>query len=604
MKLTGGNPVSTGALKANGSSTFPFMVKVGEKGKAVVTFTATMGENKDAVEITLPVLEPGTRRIDVESKTPTAGGEITVDVPAERIPGTAKLEVVVSNTALSELKDAVQYLMGYPNGCIEQTTSTAYPLVVLKDLLPVIGVQVNMEDLKKFSEAGVRRILSFQTAAGGLSYWPDGKEPHAFATAFGLTALIAAKERGYDVPDAALKGMADYLEYALRSGNITGEMPHESMADADTRALFVMTLGRLGRPQSGYISALWNKKSALTPFGMSLLAIAIKELPGDQSLLEPVMAEVKKAAEKDDKEAWYKGAPEGGWSMGSPLRMHAAALLASAVAKDGMAIKYLAGLLKRREYGMWGNTQENVFGIMGVHAASMSGQSGGNSPSLSLVINGKKIGEEAMEKNSPQVRRLTLAESDLVLLKNKPSPQSIRLEQPAGTMVYLTTRLQFDAPLTGENRKPHSQGFTISREYQTMEGRSIEGKDIRLGSLVRVRLSFKTESTYHYVALDDKLPAGLEPLNTSLATTERVSQGKLTAVEQRSLSVLSYSEMRDSRVAFYIDEMLPGEYAYTYVARATTRGVFLRPAARVEAMYQPENFGSTAIDNVTIKPEK
>ena len=37
--------------------------------------------------------------------------------------------------------------MGYPHGCIEQTTSRAYPLVMLKDLLPTIGVQVDEDKL-------------------------------------------------------------------------------------------------------------------------------------------------------------------------------------------------------------------------------------------------------------------------------------------------------------------------------------------------------------------------------------------------------------------------------------------------------------------------
>ena len=78
---------------------------------------------------------------------------------------------------MTELKDAVGYLMRYPNSCIEQTTSTAYPLVVLGDLLPEIGVTVDPDDLKKYSEAGVKRILSFQTSEGGLSYWPGRSEP-------------------------------------------------------------------------------------------------------------------------------------------------------------------------------------------------------------------------------------------------------------------------------------------------------------------------------------------------------------------------------------------------------------------------------------------
>ena len=70
---------------------------------------------------------------------------------------------------------------------------------------------------------------------------------------------------------------------------------------------------------------------------------------------------------------------------------------------------------------------------------------------------------------------------------------------------------------------------------------------------------------------------------------------------QRSLDLLSYSEIRDARVAFYLDEMAAGDYEYAYVARATTPGSFLRPAGRVEAMYRPEIAGTTAIDSVRVQ---
>jgi uncharacterized protein YfaS (alpha-2-macroglobulin family) len=593
-----------GELKSDGSISLPFLVDVTGRKKATVTFKASMGDINDAVEVTLPILESGTKRTDVISLTPNENGEMGVKVPAERIPGSTSLEIVMSATALSELKDAVQYLMQYPNGCIEQTTSTAYPLVVLKDLLPIIGVEVDMADLKKFSEAGVRRILSFQTPSGGLSYWPGSSEPHAFATAFGLTALIAAKDRGYDVPTKALDAMADFLEQSLRQGTISGEMPHGGMADGDTRALFVMTLGRLGRPQQAYINSLWNNRKELTPFGLSFLAIAIKELPGDHSLLEPVLAEVKNAAQQNNNEAWYDGNRKGGWSFDSPLRTHAAAVLASAISGDGLTTKLLSGLLKRRTYGMWGNTQENVFGIMGVHAASVNSIEGQKGPEMVLKVNTKTIPESAMEKNSPQVNRIKLAEADLFLKDNTECIQRIQFQSAPGKMVFLTARLQYEAPLNEENRKARANGYSIKRVYQTLDGTSLEGKPIPLGSLVRVRLSITASVENHYVAIDDKLPAGLEPLNSSLETTERVSQGKLTQIAQRSLSVLSYSEMRDSRVAFFVDEMLPGEYEFSYVARATTPGTFLRPAARVEAMYEPDKCGTSIIDNVIVEQKK
>ncbi len=602
IKLISGSKNKEVTIKPNSNITVKFPVKALKGNEAVIRFSATDASFSDAVEVKIPILEPGTKRFIVESKSVSGSEDISVTIPAERIASTTNIEVVASTTALTELKGAVQYLMRYPNGCIEQTTSTAYPLVVLKDLLPEIGVEVNMDDLKKFSEAGIRRILSFQTTSGGLSYWPGSDTPHAFATAFGLTALIEAKKKGYDISNDALKGMADYLEASLRQGKISGEMPHGGMADADTRALFVMTLGRLGRPQPGYVSLLWQKRESMTPFGLSFLAIAVKEMPGDQSLLQPILAEIKNAAQTNSKEAWYEGSPQGGWSFDSPLRTHASALLAFASADrtNEMSGKYLTGILERQRGGLWGNTQENVFGIMGVYEASLQ-KAGGTAPLMELSINQKVYTEDQMEKSSSRVRRLKFVESDLSMTKDEKSKQEVTLTNHGNKPIILTVRVQYDVPLTPENRQEQSNGFVIERKYETLEGKSLERKKIPLGSLVRVKLLLKADAQHHYVAIDDKLPAGLEPLNTSLKTTENVSQGKLSNTAQRSLSVLSYSEIRDSRVAFYVDEMLPGEYEFSYVARATTKGEFLRPAGRVEAMYQPEVFGATAIDYVIIE---
>ena len=602
LELVGDKASKTASVASAASSSVRFKVRVTGRGQATVRFAAKLGAHQDGVEVKVPILSPGTRRIVVASQQVVGNGSLSVNLPADRLPGTAKLEVVASTTSLTELKDAVQYLMEYPNGCIEQTTSTAYPLVMLKDLLPEIGITVDQANLKKFSEAGVRRILSFQTPAGGLSYWPGGSEPHAFATAFGLTALIEGKKHGYDVPDASLARMADYLETTLKQGQITGEMPHGGMADADTRAFFVMTLGRLGRPQPGYVSSLWQKRTTLTPFGLAFLGVAATELPGDHAMVKPILAEVKRTAKEATEEAWYDGAPHGGWSFDSPLRTHAGALLAFAsTGSDGeMTGKLLKGLLKRRQNGLWGNTQENVFGIMGVALLAGAPAAGQNAPKMQLSVAGKRMENQALEKVSQRVRRLRLVEAELGLKTGAAQDIPIAMRSSGGP-TFLTVRAEYEQALSQAVRKPIANGFRIQRRYETMDGNSLEGRPIPLGSLVRVRLEVHADAKQNYVAIDDKLPAGLEPLNTALETTERVGRTAPTPAEKRSQELLSYSEIRDSRVAFFVDEMASGDYEYAYVARATTPGSFLRPAGRAEAMYRPEITGTTAIDSVSVK---
>ena len=566
---------------------------------AKVRFTAKMGEHEDTVQVEIPILDPGNRRTVVEQRRVADADTVELTLPPDRIAGSERMEVVVSTTMLSALSQAVGYVMGYPHGCIEQTTSRAYPLVMLDDLLDDIGVDVDREKLKTYAAAGIARLLSFQTSEGGLSYWPGGTRPHAFGTVFGLTALIEGKKKGYDVPDEALQKMAAYLERSLASGTITGEMPHGGMADADTRALIVLTLARLGRPKPSAVASLWQHRAAMTPFGMSMLAVAVQEGAGDPALLAPLLAAVKDAAVVAADEAHFAGGSKGGWSFDSPLRTHASALLAYAPSGAAIGNKLLTGLLDRKVGGMWGNTQENVFGIMGVAALARQANAGA-APKMALTVNGDRISSQRMAAVTKRMHRLELSSAQIAGPAGLPALQAVSLKNRGAGPMFLTVRAEYAVALDADNRAPTANGFEIGRVYETTGGRQLEGS-IPLGSVVRVRLKVRADAKRNYVAVQDNLPAGLEPLNANLATTAGASLGALSPAASRAMGALSYQEIRDASVAFYIDDMPAGDYELVYLARATTPGAFLRPAARAEAMYAPGQSGTTAIDEVEIR---
>lgn len=589
-------------IPAQGSALVEVPVRVSARGgqEVALQLNARMGADRDAVRIALPVSDRGTReRLVVSRQIPASdAGELQVALPSERLPGTTELEVRVSTTALSELGDAVSYLMQYPHGCLEQTTSRAYPLVMLEDLLPAMGVEVDAGELRKMAEAGVKRLLSFQTSAGGLSYWHGKDEAHAFGTAFGLSALIEAKKRGYEVPDDALAAMADYLEKVLRKGAISEEMPHGGMADADTRAFLVMTLGRLGRPQPAYVETLWRERDKLTPFGLSFLAVAVEEGRASKTLLDPILAEVRRAAKEASDEAWYEGERGRGWSMGSPLRTHAGALLAYARGGgSSMAPKLLRGLLKRRQGGLWGNTQENVFGIMGI--ATLVGRRGGEAPHLSVAVQDREVPTSKMEPMGDQGYRLKVRGGELGVGTSGAEAPRVRVssgDKPS----FVSVRASWERELGPQDREPQAEGLGIERRYEALSGEALGGA-VSLGQLVRVRLRVEAERGLHYVAVTDHLPAGLEPLNANLKTTEQVERGPLSEALARGLERLSYSEMRDGSVSFYMDDLPRGTYEVVYVARATTAGRFHQPAATAEAMYDPETWGRTGVGEVRVR---
>jgi uncharacterized protein YfaS (alpha-2-macroglobulin family) len=52
-------------------------------------------------------------------------------------------------------------------------------------------------------------------------------------------------------------------------------------------------------------------------------------------------------------------------------------------------------------------------------------------------------------------------------------------------------------------------------------------------------------------------------------------------------SPFEHRELRDDRVVYFATVLWKGRYSLSYVARATTPGVFVRPPAQAEEMYNP-----------------
>jgi hypothetical protein len=158
---------------------------------------------------------------------------------------------------------------------------------------------------------------------------------------------------------------------------------------------------------------------------------------------------------------------------------------------------------------------------------------------------------------------------------------------------------------------PADHGFAVERIYEAVDDPAdvVRKKDgtwaIKAGAQVRVRLTMAAQARRYHVALVDKLPAGLEPLNPALAVTgsipEDPNQQKANRYWWWFSTWYEHQNMRDERVEAFASLLWAGVHEYTYVARATTPGSFVVPPAKAEEMYFPETFGRSASDKVLIQ---
>jgi hypothetical protein len=124
---------------------------------------------------------------------------------------------------------------------------------------------------------------------------------------------------------------------------------------------------------------------------------------------------------------------------------------------------------------------------------------------------------------------------------------------------------------------------------------------VAAGAEVTVEVTVDCPTTRRFVAVEVPLPAGLEAVDTSLATSAR----RPAAADEESFwwqPGFDRVEPRDDRLLLYATELPAGRHTTKVICRATTPGQFTVAPARAEEMYAPEVFGTTAAAAFEVRP--
>src|SRR6185503_18263973 len=70
----------------------------------------------------------------------TSAKSIPVALPANAIAGTAELAISVDPDGLVGIERGLRDLVGYPYGCLEQTTSKVIPMIAVRDLAESLAI--------------------------------------------------------------------------------------------------------------------------------------------------------------------------------------------------------------------------------------------------------------------------------------------------------------------------------------------------------------------------------------------------------------------------------------------------------------------------------
>ena len=139
-----------------------------------------------------------------------------------------------------------------------------------------------------------------------------------------------------------------------------------------------------------------------------------------------------------------------------------------------------------------------------------------------------------------------------------------------------------------------TNGLSVDRLYYRVnpDGSAEPLTEPKPGELIRVslRVTLPKDDT-RYLVIEDLLPSIFETVNTDFASQ---STGLGVRTSENDWNV-SHSELRNDRAMFFLDHIRrKGTYTVTYLARCTLAGQAIAPPAKVESMYDPENFALSA----------
>ncbi len=531
-----------------GEENINFKIKTSEKvGIAKVIITAKSGNKTSNFEIEIDVRNPNSKLTEVTGKVISAGQTWDASYTPFGVAGTNTAVLEVSSIPPVNLAKRLDYLVSYPHGCIEQTTSAAFPQLYLSKIMKLSSK--TSADVKKNVNAAIKKLASFQLSNGGFSYWPGGSNATEWGTTYAGHFMIEAKNNAYPVSRDMIK---NWLKYQKRkANNWTDDGPRSQII----QAYRLYTLALAGSPNKGAmnrlkeaktlsISAKWRLAAAYSLSGKKSVALKMVEGLGVNI---PVYSELS-------------------FTYGSDVRDRAMILeTLSMLGKKAQAFALVKEISEELSSNKYMSTQTTAYSLIGIsHYVIKNANNSGLKFSYS-VNGGKTVNVSDKKSISQNTFTVQAGKNGKISIKNSGS-----------SILYARVILQ-GIPTTGY-AKESQNALRVAVKYMLPDGTSITPTEIAQGTDFVAEVSITHPGgvkAYKEMALTQIFPSGWEIINTRLYS---FSSGKTT-------STPTYQDIRDDRVYTYFDLGKAKTKTFRVMLNASYAGTYWMPQVKCEAMY-------------------
>lgn len=569
-------------------------VRTGDKlGQSRLRFAASGGGFSARGEVYLEIRSPNPLSTRYQNHVLQPGESWSVTATPFGLAGTNKGTLELSAVPPLNLDARLRYLIQYPHGCLEQTTSAVFPQLYLSTLLAL--EEGRKRQIEENVRAAIERLRFFQLANGAFSYWPGASGGFAspdsyesWSSSYATHFLIEAEKAGYSLPGSLRSGALRALK--AQAASWTAPRWQQARQGSDGGREAIVRGAAMGQAYRLYVLAL----AGAADVGAMNRLREIRDLPAVETWT--LAAAYKLAGLPDIARAMTAEAAltvrdnSGYETFGSPLRDRAM-LLQSLVTlgrydRTADLVRVISTQLSSES---WYSTQETAYSLMAM--ARFAGNGSGAGFIAEVTLSGSK--PERVSASKPVYQR--------ELGSLPANGQGILLRNNSQRVLFATLALR-GIPAAGRDAA-ESAGLALEVSYMDMRGTPVDVTRVTQGTDLVANITVRnlTPLRIDNIALTQMVPAGWEIHNDRMDNAadggDKSNEGVAESSDGIPVARLSDSEaqadhtdIRDDRVLQYFGLRSGQSIRFRTRVNAAYVGRYYLPSVSVEAMYDASKF--------------
>ncbi|MCV9927270.1 MG2 domain-containing protein [Flavobacterium sp. LS1R49] len=515
----------------------------GMTGIAKVQVIATSGTEKSVYNVEIDMTNPNPVTNTFTDVILEPNSSKTIVWKTFGVSGSNKAKLEVSSMPTINLNGRLQFLIQYPHGCVEQTTSSVFPQLFLNDVADIDATRQQL--IQKNVAAGIARLGSFQLSNGGLSYWQGNTIADDWGSSYAGHFMVEAEKKGYVLP---INFKSKWLSYQQREAKQWRFEPRYGNDLAQAYRLYTLALE--GSSDLSSMNRLRETKGISNESKLRLAAAYV--LAGQKSAASSLLLSSKIDDESTNYNYYYYGSSDRNRAMALETML----LLDQKQKAFAMATK----LAKSMASDQWMSTQTTAYCLYAMSKFSM------NNGVKGIDIQFSQDGKSQTIKTSK-----TVADRSLVA---KTGSNSITLKNNKKNTIYIRVLNTGILPIGQENVVQSNVSASIV--FKNRKGGVINVSKIAQGTefIAEVTVRNQRNERVENVALSQILPSGFEIVNT-----------RFTDYGDAINNVADYIDIRDDRTNFYFGLKAGETKVFKILLNASYLGNYYLPGLQCEAMY-------------------